>query len=115
MKWIQVLILICLIAVPGVQAGNPEKRQKNNSDPLAITLLEYEEKEYQMTGPVQYLGKTRKQILFYRHPPVTFTRLTMIVPGGKITVLKKYDFVYLLSKYKNIVLIRIEKKEADNV
>lgn len=114
MKWVQILILICLIAVPGVQAGNPEN-PGNDSDPLGITLLEYEKKGYQMIGPVQYLGKTKKQILFYRHPPVTFTRLTMIIPGGTTIVLKKYDFVYLLSKYENIVLVRIEKKEANNV
>lgn len=114
MKWIQVLILICLIGVPGVQAGNSEKQQ-NASDTLDITLQAYDKKGYQMIGPVQYLGKTKKQLLFYRHSPVTFTRLKMIVPGGKTVVLKKYDFVYLLSKHKNIVLVRIEKKEADNV
>ena len=114
MKWIQVLIIICLIGVPGVQAGN-SKKPENNSDTLDITLQEYEKKGYQMIGPVQYLGKTKQQILFYRHSPVTFTRLKMIVPGGKTITLKRYDFVYLLSKRKNIVLVRIEKKEANNV
>lgn len=114
MKWIQALILICLIVVPGVQADSREKSGKK-SDPLTITLLEYEKQGYQIIGPVQYLGKTNKKLLVFRHTPVTYTRLKTIAPDGKAIVLKKDDFVYLLSKRKNIVLVRIKKKEADNV
>ena len=114
MKWIYMLILTCLMVIPAAQARNAQK-PGSNLTPLAITLNAYEKKGFQVIGPVQYLGRTQKQVIFYRHPPVAFTRLETITPDGKSIVLKKYDFVYLLSERQNIVLVRIEKKEADNV
>lgn len=114
MKWIQIIIAINLIVLPGVWAGNA-KKSVHSSDPLAVTLREYQGKGYQLTGPVQYLGKTRTQVKFYRHAPMTFTRLSTITPIGKSIALEKYDFVYLLQSGKQIVLVRIKKKERENV
>lgn len=113
MKPIYIITLICLLCAAGIQAA-PLKTQDQKSDPLSILVSEYQEKGYEITGPVQYLNKSHKQIFFYRHDPVSFKKLTIITPEGKTSFLRKYNYVYVLSKKQTIVLIHLTGRETDN-
>ena len=113
MKPIYIITLICLLCAADIQAA-PLKTQDQESDTLSILLSEYQKKGYQITGPVQYINKSHRQVFFYLHVPVSFKKLTIITPEGKTSFLKKYDFVYVLSKKQTIVLIHLTGRETDN-
>ncbi|WDP88642.1 MAG: hypothetical protein HUN04_02355 [Desulfobacter sp.] len=100
------LLLACLLAPAGLFAAN-----NDTAAPITITLQKYKNDGYSILGPVQYLEKTKDSIVFYRHPPITYTRLRIIKPIGVPTSIKRGDVVYVLSKRGNVVLIRIKKKE----
>ncbi len=114
MKHIQIIILICLLLAPVLQA-DPLKTRDKSAEALNNLLTEYQEQGYDVTGPVQFLEKTKKQIIFFRQAPVSFRRLSIISPDGRRAFLKRYDYVYVLSKEEKVVLIYLEKKETDNV
>ncbi|MCF8111453.1 MAG: hypothetical protein K9J85_08185 [Desulfobacteraceae bacterium] len=81
---------------------------------LQVTLKEYKDEGYKWMGPVQYLGKTIGKIKLYRNNPVSYRVLDTIDETGEQCSVKKYDFVYVLSKQGHVVLICLDREGRDN-
>ncbi len=108
------LIFLCLLAPVSLMAGdlNPDQ---DVASPIIITLTEYRELGYKVLGPIQFLGKGDGQIKLYRNEPVSYKRLDVINEFGEAWLVRKYNFVYVLSKDNHVVLIRLDKKEGNDV
>jgi hypothetical protein len=84
--------------------------------PLNVIVKKLEGQGYKMiAGPVQYIEKNKNQILFYRHKPVKYKRIRTIDAEENFKIIQKYDFVHVLSKEDNVVLIYSEKVKSDDV
>jgi len=112
--FLTIIIAAGLILPAEVLAGSSDL-SKETPDPITITLAQYKVEGYSVIGPVQYLGKTKTEIFFYRQPSISYKRLRMIKPDGIATTVKREQFVYALSKHGKVVLIRINKKERKDV
>lgn len=100
---------VCLIWA-GVLFAGPSKPVETDAERLQNAISGYHEKGYTILGPVQYLGKTNKQIHLYRQPPVPYTRLRVRNLLGLITTLKAQNYVYVFTRNSSVVLIRLEKE-----
>ena len=104
------LITAACLVWTGVLFAGPSNPGKEDSERLQSAIERYHKKGYTILGPVQYLGKTNKQINLYRQPPVPYTRLKVRNLMGIITTLKAQNYVYVFTKNSNVVLIRLEKE-----
>ena len=66
-----------------------------------------------MLGPFQYLGKSLDHIQLYRHKPIPYVTMDVINEAGEDWFVAEHDFVYVLSKNEDVVLVRIEKEDRD--
>ncbi|MFO8175546.1 MAG: hypothetical protein R6T96_14760, partial [Longimicrobiales bacterium] len=60
------MVFLSLILPAGLSAQEENGKQEELSE-LQVTLQEYREEGYEMLGPLQYLGKTRDKIKFYKN------------------------------------------------
>lgn len=107
------MVFLSLILPAGLSAQEKNGKQEELSE-LQVTLQEYREEGYEMLGPVQYLGKTRDKIKFYKNSPVDYRIMDTIDETGEKCSVKKHDFVYVLSKLGHVILIRVERDGEDN-
>ena len=112
--FLTIIIAAGLILPSGVLAGKSNFSEET-PDPITITLAQYKVEGYSAIGPVQYLGKTKTKLFFYRRPSISYKRLRMINQDGVATTVKREQFVYALSKNGKVVLIRINNKERKDV
>lgn len=112
--FIQIFIIFCLMMPNEILArtSNPDQKE---ADPVNITLKKYKTNGYEIRGPIQYLGRTKTHIALYRMPPVAYKWLKVINENEFPTSVKKEQFVYVLSKKDRVVLIRLKRKEGNNV
>ncbi len=108
------VIFLSLLLPVNLAAGNLSPGQDEIS-PINITLTKYRERGYEVLGPIQFLGKNDGQIMLYRHDPVSYKRLDVINELGEAWLVRKHNFVYVLSKANHVVLIRLNKKEGNDV
>jgi hypothetical protein len=106
--------MFCLLFPSNLVAVTPNPDQALVS-PLSITLSKYRERGYDVLGPVQYLGKDDGRIHLYRHATVSYKRLDIFNEIGKAWLVRKYNFVYILSKDDHVVIIRLNRKERNDV
>jgi hypothetical protein len=95
-------------------AGNPNPNKFVGS-PLTTTLTKYRERGYEILGPIQYLGKDDGRIQLYRHAPVSYKNLDIFNELGNAWLVRKYNFVYILTKDGHVVIIRLNRKENNDV
>lgn len=107
------LITVTCLVWTGVLFAGTSDPGKDDSERLQNAIEGYHKKGYTILGPVQYLGKTNKQINLYRQPPVAYTRLWVENLQGETTTLKAQNYVYVFTKNGSVVLIRL-KKEFEN-
>ncbi len=107
-------IVLCLLVPANLAAGNLDP-DKDKISPLIVTLTKYRERGYDVLGPVQYLGKDDGRILLYRHNPVSYKKLDILNELGKAWLVRKHNFVYILSKKGHVVIIRLNRKENNDV
>lgn len=93
----------------------PVNLNAENQNPILTKLNQYKEQGYKVTGPVQYLGRDNKSIKFYNKDTVSYSTLDIINETGISWLVVKYDFVYLISKNKHIVLLYLRKEGGNNV
>lgn len=105
-----VLSFTCVIAL----AGDKPDIEKQEQTQVQIVLNKYNAEGYSVLGPVQYLGRSFRTIKLYRHDPVKYSGLEIIAEDGARTEVQKYDRVYVLSKGKQVVLVRLEPREEVN-
>lgn len=110
-----IIIITAGLILPSGVLARKSNSSKETPDPITITLAQYKVEGYSVIGPVQYLGKTKTKIFFYRRPSISYKRLRMINQDGVATTVKREQFVYALSKNGKVVLIRINNKERKNV
>jgi hypothetical protein len=103
-------IVLCLLVPANLAAGNLDP-DKDIISPLTVTLTKYRERGYDVRGPLQYLGKEDGRILLYRHDPVSYKRLDIFNELGNAWMVRKHNFVYILSKDGHVVIIRLNRKE----
>ena len=108
-----ILITVASLVWTGVLFARPSNPGKNDAERLQSVIEPYHNEGYTILGPVQYLGKTNKQINLYRQPPVRYTRLQVRNLMGAITTLKAQNYVYVFTKNRSVVLLRL-KKEFEN-
>ena len=99
----------CLVWTGVLFSGTPIFNEAD-SERLENTIERYHQDGYTILGPVQYLGKTNKQINLYRQPSVPYTKLQVRNLMGVITVLKAQNYVYVFTKNRSVVLLRLEKE-----
>lgn len=114
-RFLSSLLFLSLVFIlpAGAAAQDNSENQEEMSD-IQITLQEYKEDGYELSGPVQYLGKTRDKIKFYKNSPVAYRIMDAIDETGEKCSVKKHDFVYVLSKHGHVVLIRVEREGENN-
>lgn len=111
-----ILIIICLIFCFSSN-GFCEKQmvEPESETPLTLLLTKLENQGYKViVGPVQYLGKSKNQVLFYRQKPVNYRTLRTIDVNENFKIIKKYDFVYVLLNQGNLVLIYSEREKRND-
>ncbi len=106
--------ILCLLFPANLIAGNTNP-DKEEVSPLTITLTKYRERGYEILGPIQYLGKDDGRIKLYRHDPVPYKKLDIFSERGKAWLVRKHNFVYILSKDGHVVIIRLNRKESNDV
>lgn len=114
-KFFFTIIIAASLILPAEVLAGSSNFSKETPDPITITLAQYKVEGYSVIGPVQYLGKTKTEIFFYRQPSISYKSLRMIKPGGGATTVKREQFVYALLKNGKVVLIRINNKERKDV
>lgn len=110
--FLSIITTACLIWT-GVLFAENQKPLKNDSQRLNNSIEQYQKKGYAILGPVQFLEKTNSQILFFRQPPVSYTRLRVVNLLGIATTIKRNNYAYVFTKNGNVVMIRL-KKEFEN-
>lgn len=108
-----ILITAVSLVWTGVLFARPSNPGENDAERLQNVIEQYHNEGYTILGPVQYLGKTNKQINLYRQPPIPYTRLQVRNLMGEITTIRKHSYVYIFTKKSSVVLIRL-KKEFEN-
>lgn len=114
-KLFLIIIIAAGLILPAEVLAGSSNFSKETPDPITITLAQYKGEGYSVIGPVQYLGKTKTEIFFYRQPSISYKKFRMITPDGVETTVRREQFVYALSKNGEVVLIRIDKKERKDV
>jgi hypothetical protein len=104
------LITAACLVWTGVLFAGTSNPGENDSERLKGVIESYHKEGYIILGPVQYLGKTNKQIYLYRQQPVPYTRLRVRNLMGVITALKAQNYVYVFTKDSSVVLLRLEKE-----
>ena len=99
----------CLIWTGGLFAET-QNPFANDSKPLTKAMAQYHKKGYTSLGPVQYLERTKNQILFYRQPPMPYKRLRVENSLGIATTIKRLNYAYVFNKNGHVVMIRLEKE-----
>jgi hypothetical protein len=114
-KFFLTIIIAAGLILPAEVLAGSSNFLKETPDPITITLAQYKAEGYSVIGPVQYLGKTKTEVFFYRQLAITYKKLRMIKPEGVAITVKREQFVYALSKNDKVVLIRINKEERKDV
>ena len=109
------LLLTLLMLLPAsLVAENVLPPGSDEPSQLQLTLNNYKANGFEMLGPVQYLGKSGKKIKLYKHPPVSYGALKVADEADRPCRLDKHDFVYVLSKDAQVILIRVDREDRDN-
>ncbi|MCF8027095.1 MAG: hypothetical protein K9K81_01905 [Desulfobacteraceae bacterium] len=107
------LFLIYLLA-PVILPAEQSPQDSEEMTETEVLLTRYKEAGYNFFGPIQYLGKTSRKIKLYDHSPIAYKDLDVMDQKGEEDLVNKYDFVYVLSKDGQIILIRLDKGNQDN-
>lgn len=108
------LLLILLMMLPASLVAETLRPGSDEPSQLQLTLNNYKANGFEMLGPVQYLGKTGKKIKLYKNPPVSYGALKVADEADRPCRLDIQDFVYVLSKDAQVILIRVDREDRDN-
>ncbi|GEM_PF-5314756 len=80
-------------------------------------LMEYEKKGFSIVGPIQVEKVNSDCVFLYQFKKICRTektKLTIIDKDGKCAKIRENDWVYVLKKGKEVVLIKIQKRKRKN-
>jgi len=114
-RYIWAAVFLSFLLFPTSHVIGDNIQEQDELSQLQLTLNEYREDGYDVLGPVQFLGRNGNKVELFQHNPISYRTLDMIDETGDRYYLEKYEFVYVLSKLGNVVLVHVDREVPDNV